>query len=148
MMVLMGGGVVFSSYYDDKWPPAQEQPSSVPTLSYILATCGQFCCKLSISFSGLSPDSKMPSSGNKLKSQLGTEKCNEQKILATQMWAGKRGGRKPRKHEHHVTLCMYLKSRHDTQLLKRPQRSNYTEQNPNKSPFPHSFHAWAKVLLE
>lgn len=99
---LGGEGGFPSSYDDDKWPPFQELPSSMTTLSCISATCGQFCCKPSIRFSGLSREPKMPSSGHKLKSQLGTKKGNWAENSGSPHVSWEPGWRAA---EHHGTLC-------------------------------------------
>lgn len=130
-------------------PPTQETLSSVPTLSYILTACGQLCCKSSIRFSGLSPEPKMPSSGKKLKSHWHRE-VPVSRGSQLHRHEQETGQRKPgRPSEHHRTLCRYLRAGTlSSEWLGRPQRSNYTERNPNKSPSPRSFHALLKLLLE
>lgn len=143
---LGGEGGFSSSYDDDKWPPFQELPSSMTTLSCISATCGQFCCKPSIRFSGLSWEPKMPSSGHKLKSQLGTKRATEQKTVAPHMWAGNLGEGQLSTMGHCVQVSE-RQAQHPSDWLRRPQRSHQTEGNLNKSLFPCSFHVLAKLLL-
>lgn len=82
-------------------PLTQQPANSAPTLSCISAACGQFCYKPSVRFSGSSPEPKMPSSGNKLKSQLGTRNASEQKTLVHRHELG--GGVQGSPAEHHAT---------------------------------------------
>lgn len=78
-------------------------------------------------FSGLSPEPKMPSSGNKLKSQQGRKKCNRAENVGKRMGAGNRGQGKPRRaSEHHVTLQASKKQAKHAAGNSGDPRSNHT----------------------
>lgn len=108
------------AYHNDKWPPPPPPPTSHPARC---PHCPAFWQHVSSSAANLQlgsqfhPEPKMPSSGNKLKSQLGPEKCKQEEKLGYTDVSWKPSKGKPiSPSEHHGTLCRYLKSRHNTQL--------------------------------
>lgn len=129
-------------------PLTQEPANSVPTLSCIAAARGQFCYKPSVRFSGSSPEPKMPSSGNRLKSQLGTKKCKWAEDAGPQAWAGRRRPGKPRWAPHDTCAGIETAGATLRWKLRFPQRSEHTEGNWNKSLSPRPSCVTVKLLLE
>lgn len=96
--------------------PPTSHPAPCPHCPAFWQHVGSIAANLQLG-SQFHPEPKMPSSGNKLKSQLGTEKCKWAENLGYTdvSWEPSKG--KPiSPSEHHGTLCRYLKSRHNTQL--------------------------------
>lgn len=78
---------------------------------------------LQFRFSDLSPEPKMPSCGNKLKSQLGTRKY----LLHWEK--GHREAQDTIRAAQGLVCVSKQQAQHTTELLKRPQRSIYTQRN-------------------